>query len=61
MLKDTANVVQYTSKEENLHAEGGMALINQIRAEHVQSCLTQTLETRIWEAEVALDAEHKLD
>ena len=34
VLKDTANVVQYTSKEENLHAEGGMALINQIRAEH---------------------------
>jgi ribonucleoside-diphosphate reductase beta chain len=33
-LKDVANVVQYTSKEENLHAEGGIALLNQIRAEH---------------------------
>ena len=31
VLKDTANVVQYTSKEENLHAEGVMALVNQIR------------------------------
>ncbi len=26
VLKDISNVVQYTSKEENLHAEGGMAL-----------------------------------
>lgn len=34
ILKDVANVVQYTSKEENLHAEGGIALINQIRKEH---------------------------
>jgi ribonucleoside-diphosphate reductase beta chain len=33
-LKDVANVVQYTSKEENLHAEGGIALLNQIKAEH---------------------------
>lgn len=34
VLKDVANIVQYTSKEENLHAEGGIALLNQIRAEH---------------------------
>ena len=34
VLKDVANVVQYTSKEENLHAEGGIALLNQIRSEH---------------------------
>lgn len=34
VLKDVANVVQYTSKEENLHAEGGIALLNQIRLEH---------------------------
>lgn len=34
VLKDVANVVQYTSKEENLHAEGGIALLNQIRVEH---------------------------
>lgn len=34
VLKDVANVVEYTSKEENLHAEGGMALLNQIRREH---------------------------
>ncbi len=34
VLKDVANVVQYTSKEENLHAEGGLALINVILEEH---------------------------
>ena len=33
VLKDVANVVQYSSKEENLHAEGGMALLNEIRRE----------------------------
>jgi len=33
VLKDVANIVQYTSKEENLHAEGGVAIINQIRRE----------------------------
>ena len=60
VLKDTANVVQYTSKEENLHAEGGMALINQIRAEHPE-LFDLELETRIWEeAQVALDAEEGL-
>ena len=31
VLKDISNVVQYTSKEENLHAEGGMALLNEIK------------------------------
>ena len=53
-------MVQYTSKEENLHAEGGMALINQIRAEHPE-LFDVELETRIWEeAQVALDAENNL-
>ena len=60
VLKDTANVVQYTSKEENLHAEGGMALVNQIRAEHPE-LFDADLESRIWEeAQVALDAESRL-
>lgn len=34
VLKDLANVVAYTSKEEDLHAKGGMILINKIREEH---------------------------
>ena len=53
-------MVQYTSKEENLHAEGGMALVNQIRAEHPE-LFDADLESRIWEeAQVALDAETNL-
>ena len=60
VLKDTANVVQYTSKEENLHAEGGMALINQIRREHPE-LFDLELEARVCEeATVALDAEKNL-
>lgn len=34
ILKDVANVVQYTSKEENLHAEGGIALLLEIKKEN---------------------------
>jgi len=60
VMKDTANVVQYTSKEENLHAEGGMALVNQIRAEHPE-LFDAELEARIWEeAQVAIEAEQRL-
>ena len=60
VFKDTANVVQYTSKEENLHAEGGMALINQIRREHPE-LFDAELEERIsHEAEEALQAEGRL-
>jgi ribonucleoside-diphosphate reductase beta chain len=33
VLKDISNIVQYTSKEENLHAEGGIALLNEIKKE----------------------------
>ena len=60
VMKDTANVVQYTSKEENLHAEGGMALINQIRSEHPE-LFDKELEDRILEeSHVALVAERRL-
>lgn len=60
ILKDTANVVQYTSKEENLHAEGGMALINQIRKEHPE-IFDEEFEHRIYEeANEALLAETNL-
>jgi ribonucleoside-diphosphate reductase beta chain len=34
VLKDVANVVQYTSKEENLHAEGGIGLLLEIKKEN---------------------------
>lgn len=57
VLKDTANVVQYTSKEENLHAEGGIALINQIRKEYPE-LFDEEFEQRILEeSQEALEAE----
>ena len=60
VMKDTANVVQYTSKEENLHAEGGMALINQIRIEHPE-LFDDELKARIAdEAKEAMIAERRL-
>lgn len=60
VLKDTANVVQYTSKEENLHAEGGMALINQIRREHPELFDEELQERIMEEASEAMKAERKL-
>jgi len=33
VLKDIANIIAYTSKEEDLHKEGGILLINQIKSE----------------------------
>jgi len=51
ILKDMANVVQYTSKEENLHAEGGMALLTQIRKEHPE-IFDEEFEQRIIEESI---------
>ncbi len=60
IFKDVANVVQYTSKEENLHAQGGMALINQVRSEHPELFDTD-FENRIYEeSREALTAESNL-
>ena len=60
LFKDVANVVQYTSKEENLHAKGGIALINQIRVEHPE-LFDEEFENRIYEeANEALTAELNL-
>ena len=60
VLKDTANVVQYTSKEENLHAEGGMALVNQIRREHPELFDDELVDRIKEESRVALEAESRL-
>lgn len=57
LLKDVSNVVEYTSKEENLHAEGGMALLNQIRAEHPEIFDEEFTERIRAEAEEAFKAE----
>ena len=48
ILKDLSNVVAYTSKEEDLHAKGGMALINKIREEHPE-LFDEEFENKIYE------------
>ena len=48
VLKDVANVVQYTSKEENLHAEGGIALLLEIKKENLE-LFDQEFENKIKE------------
>lgn len=60
VLKDVANIVQYTSKEENVHAEGGIALVNQIKKEHPE-IFDQELEEKINdEVMEAMNAEEKI-
>lgn len=60
ILKDVANVVQYTSKEENLHAEGGIALINTAREEYPE-IFDEEFKNRILnESQEALKAEINL-
>lgn len=59
-LKDTANQVQYTRNEEQLHALAGMKIINTIRDEHPE-LFDQELEDRIVsEAKEAFAAESKI-
>lgn len=60
VLKDVGNIVAYTSKEEALHAEGGMALIRQIRIEHPE-LFDQELEDKIYqEVQEAVKAEGEI-
>lgn len=60
IFKDISNVVQYTSKEENLHAEGGIALLTQIRKENDEIFDQDFIEKIIEEANVALNAEKSI-
>lgn len=48
IFKDIANVVQYTSLEEELHKEGGVGLINQIKKEHPE-LFNKEFEDKIYE------------
>ena len=57
VIKDVANVVAYTSKEENLHAEGGIALINQLRSEYPETFDTEFIQRIQDEAKEAYIAE----
>lgn len=60
IMKDIANVVQYTSKEENIHALGGIALINVIRKEEGNLFDDDFKNKLIEEAQVALNAERRI-
>lgn len=60
LLKDIANVVQYSSKEENLHAEGAMAIIHVARAFHPELFDDELENKIIEEVNEALLAEEKL-
>ena len=60
VLKDISNVVQYTSKEENLHMEGGVALINQIKKENPE-IFDEEFKQKIYEeTKEAFEAESNL-
>ena len=60
IMKDISNIVQYTAKEENLHMEGGIALINTIIKENPE-LNDKEFKDRIYEETlVALDAEEGL-
>lgn len=60
LMKDISNIVQYTAKEETLHMEGGVALINQIIKENPE-LNDESFKKRIYEeTQVALKAEEGL-
>lgn len=60
VLKDISNVVQYTSKEENLHMEGGVALISQIIKENPELFDDEFKEKIYDETKEAFEAEKNL-
>ena len=60
LFTDVSNVVQYTSKEESVHAEGGIALINQIRIENPEIFTPEFTQRLIDESKEALEAEFNL-
>lgn len=60
LFTDVANVVQYTSKEESVHAEGGIALINQLRLEHPEIFSPEFIQRIVDESKEALEAEFNL-
>lgn len=60
VLRDTSNQIAYTYKEENLHGEVGMLLINQIRKEYPE-IFDDEFEQRIVKAtRAAVEAEERI-
>ena len=60
ILNDVSNIVNYTSKEENLHAEGGFAIVKQIKKEYPEIFDEEFKQRIISEAKEALLAEVNL-
>lgn len=60
ILKDVANVVQYTTKEETIHANFGVTLVNQIREEYPELFDEELEQKIIEETEEAIKAETEL-
>lgn len=60
LLKDTNKQVEYTSREENLHAMIGIKLINTIRDEHPELFDAELKEKIISESLQAIDYECKI-
>lgn len=60
IMKDVANVVQYTSKEENIHALGGIALINQIKEEYPELFDAELIEKITSEVQEAIKSEKEV-
>src|SRR5690606_8130166 len=54
------NIVQYTSKEEEIHKQGGVALINKIVEENPELMDDKMKEKIYEETKVALDSESDL-
>lgn len=60
VLKDVSNVVQYTSKEETIHALFGITLINEVRKERPEIFDDEFIQKIIDETEEAVKAESNL-
>jgi ribonucleoside-diphosphate reductase beta chain len=60
VLKDTAQQVNYTKREEDLHAKAGIKLVNTIREEFPDLFDTDLEERILHEAEQAFNSESKI-
>jgi len=60
LLKDTSNIVEWTSKEELIHGQVGIWLINQIRKEHKEWFTLEFYDKIFQAAEKSVEAESKI-
>lgn len=60
ILKDVANVVQYTSQEESIHAQFGITLINKIKEEYPEIWDEEFVSRIIKESQEAISTEEEI-